>query len=39
MTFGGGLASDGEPTSEFFKLQKIRTQKKCIFYEFSKPLP
>src|SRR3989344_4466575 len=29
-TFGGGLASDGEPISGFFKLQKIRTQKKFV---------
>ena len=26
----GGLASDGEPTSEFFKLQKIRTRAKMM---------
>src|SRR3989338_9971607 len=29
-TFGGGLASGGEPTSGFFKLQKIRTRKKFV---------
>jgi len=27
-----GLASDGEPTSGFFKLQKIRTGKNFAFY-------
>jgi len=31
MSFGGGLASGGEPTSGFFNLQKIRTRKKiCL---------
>ena len=29
-TFGGGLPSDGEATSGFFNLQKIRTQKKFV---------
>jgi puromycin-sensitive aminopeptidase len=29
-----GLASDGEPTSGFFKLQKIRTDKKLGFHNF-----
>ncbi|KKP85867.1 MAG: hypothetical protein UR88_C0005G0014 [Candidatus Nomurabacteria bacterium GW2011_GWA1_35_8] len=28
ISFLGGLASDGEPTSELFKLQKVRTLEK-----------
>jgi hypothetical protein len=30
VSFLRGLASDGEPISGFFKLQKIRTDKKDI---------
>jgi len=32
MTFVGGFERDGAKTSGFFKLQKIRTRKKCIFF-------
>ncbi|KKQ86628.1 MAG: hypothetical protein UT09_C0029G0005 [Parcubacteria group bacterium GW2011_GWF2_38_8] len=31
MTFGGGFEADEPRTSELFKLQKVRTRKKCIF--------